>query len=201
MTLIVGLTGGIGSGKTSAANFFSALCIDIVDTDVIAHELTQPKGAAIDAIRQTFTDQFITTDGALNREEMRRLVFSDNGSRRKLETILHPLIRREVARRAALFSAPYGIIVVPLLLETGQYRELIHRILVVDCVERVQIARATARTGLDESAIRAIMATQLSREERLQQADDVIANDADLPNLARQVGALHEKYLALASGN
>ncbi|SEO82439.1 dephospho-CoA kinase [Nitrosovibrio sp. Nv6] len=201
MTLIIGLTGGIGSGKTSAANFFSVLGIDIVDTDVIAHELTQPKGAAIDAIRQTFTDRFITAEGALNREEMRRLVFSDSGSRRKLETILHPLIRDEASRRAALFSAPYGIVVVPLLLETGQYRELIHRILLVDCDECDQIARATARTGLDESTVRAIMATQLSREERLQQADDVITNDADLPHLARQVGVLHEKYLALASGN
>ncbi|SOD42530.1 dephospho-CoA kinase [Nitrosovibrio sp. Nv4] len=201
MTLIIGLTGGIGSGKTSAANFFSALGIDIVDTDVIAHELTQPKGAAIDAIRQTFTDQFITADGALNRKEMRRLIFSDSGARRKLETILHPLIRDEASHRAALFSAPYGIIVVPLLLETGQYRELIHRILVVDCDEHDQIARATARTGLDESAVRAIMATQLSREERLRQADDVIVNDADLPHLARQVGVLHAKYRVLGGGN
>lgn len=199
MPLIIGLTGGIGSGKTTAAKFFASLGADVVDTDAIAHELTQPQGAAIPAIRKIFTGKFITAEGALNRKEMRTLVFSDDGWRRELEAILHPLIRIEVARRAALFSAPYGIVVVPLLLETGGYREMIQRILVVDCNEHDQIARAMARTGMDEQTVHAIMASQLSRQERLRRADDMIANDADVLHLRQQVDALHKKYLALAS--
>lgn len=199
MSLIIGLTGGIASGKTSAAKFFAARGADVVDTDAIAHELTQPGGAAIPAIQYAFSEQFITADGALKRKEMRSLVFSDCHSRRKLEAILHPLIRTEVSRRIARFSAPYGMIVVPLLLETGGYRELVQRVLVVDCSEHDQIARAATRTGLDEQAVRAIMAAQLSREERLQHADDVIINDADIPHLERQANALHQKYLALAN--
>ncbi|PTR10108.1 dephospho-CoA kinase [Nitrosospira sp. Nsp5] len=199
MSLIIGLTGGIGSGKTTAAKFFALLGADVVDTDAIAHELTQPQGAAIPAIRKIFTGKFITAEGALDRKEMRTLVFSDDGWRRELEAILHPLIRIEVARRAALFSAPYGIVVVPLLLETGGYREMIQRILVVDCNEHEQIARAMARTGMDEQTVHAIMASQLSRQERLRRADDVIANDADVLHLRQQVDALHKKYLALAS--
>ncbi|MDQ3186629.1 MAG: dephospho-CoA kinase [Pseudomonadota bacterium] len=198
MPLIIGLTGGIGSGKTSAAKFFAALGAELVDTDVIAHELTQPQGAAIAPIRQVFTKEFITEDGALNRKRMRSLVFSDSESRQKLEAILHPLIRVEAARRTALFTAPYGMIVVPLLLETGGYREMIHRILVVDCCERDQITRTIARTGLDEQTVRAILAMQLSRNERLQQADDVIANDSDMAHLLQQVNTLHRKYLVLA---
>lgn len=199
MSLIIGLTGGIGSGKTTAAKFFVSLGADVVDTDAIAHELTQPQGAAIPAIRKIFTGKFITAEGALNRKEMRTLVFSDDGWRRELEAILHPLIRIEVARRAALFSAPYGIVVVPLLLETGGYCEMIQRILVVDCNEHDQIARAMARTGMDEQTVHAIMASQLSRQERLRRADDMIANDADVLHLRQQVDALHKKYLALAS--
>lgn len=199
MSLIIGLTGGIGSGKTSAAGFFAALGAELVDTDVIAHELTQPQGAAIAAIRKIFTKKFITEEGALNRKKMRDLVFSDNKSRRQLEAILHPLIRVEVARRAALFTAPYGVIVVPLLLETGGYQEMIHRILVVDCHEHDQIVRTVARTGLDEQTVRAIMAAQLSRHERLQQADDVIANDGDMVDLQQQVNILHRKYLTLTN--
>lgn len=199
MSLIIGLTGGIGSGKTTAAKFFAALGADVVDTDAIAHELTQPRGAAIPAIQKIFSGKFITAEGALNRKEMRTLVFSDDGSRRKLEAVLHPLIRIEVARRTAFFSAPYGIIVVPLLLETGGYREMIERILVVDCSEQDQIARAMARTGLDEQTTHAIIATQLSRQERLRRADDVIANDGDMSHLRQQVDMLHKKYLALAN--
>jgi dephospho-CoA kinase len=198
MSLKIGLTGGIGSGKTTAAKFFAALGADVVDTDAIAHELTQPQGAAMPAIRKIFTGKFITAEGALNRKEMRTLIFSDDGSRRKLEAVLHPLIRTEVARRAAFFSAPYGIIVVPLLLETDGYREMIERILVVDCNEQDQISRAMARTGLDEQTAHAIIATQLSRQERLRRADDVIANDGDMSHLQHQVGTLHKKYLALA---
>lgn len=199
MPLMIGLTGGIGSGKTSAANFFSALGADIIDTDVISHELTQSQGRAIAAIREGFTSKFITAEGALKRKEMRSLIFSDSNARRKLEAILHPLIRAEVSHRIELVSTVYGIVVVPLLLETGQYRDMIQRVLVVDSSEHDQIARAIARPGLDEQTVRAIMATQLSREERLQKADDVILNSADMPHLERQVSALHRKYIALAN--
>lgn len=197
--LVIGLTGGIGSGKTSAANIFSTLGAGVIDTDGIAHELTQSGGESISAIRQVFGERYITTEGALNRKEMRNLVFNDTDARRKLEAILHPLIRNEVSRRVALSQAPYLIVVVPLLLETGHYQRLVQRILAVDCGEREQIRRATARSGVDEQTVRAIMAAQVSRGERLRQADDVIVNDADLPNLERQVRALHKKYLALAA--
>jgi dephospho-CoA kinase len=199
MPLIIGLTGGIGSGKTSAAKFFAALGAYVIDTDEIAHELTQPHGAAISPIRQTFSENFITAGGALNREKMRSLVFSDSTSRQKLEAILHPLIRMEATRRAALTFPPYVIMIVPLLLETGDYREMIRRILVVDCDERKQIARTMARNGLGAHEVHAIMAAQIARQKRLQQADDVIVNDSDFAHLQQQVEALHQKYLALSN--
>lgn len=198
MSLIIGLTGGIGSGKTSAAKFFAGLGTCIIDTDEIAHELTQPHGAAIGAIQQAFGKNFITVEGALNREKMRGLVFSDSASRQKLEAILHPLIHMAATRSAALASSPYVIMVVPLLLETGDYREIVQRVLVVDCDEQRQIIRAMARSGLSAQEVRAIMATQITRQQRLQQADDVIVNDCNLAHLQQQVEALHQKYLALA---
>jgi dephospho-CoA kinase len=198
MTLIIGLTGGIASGKTTAATFFAQLGAEILDTDAIAHELTRPQGAAMDAIQQIFGDKFIAMDGALKRSEMRALVFSEGEARKKLEAILHPLIRSEVDRRARSLAGPYGMAVVPLLLETNGYRGLIRRVLVVDCDEQDQIARAISRNGLDERMVGAIMGTQLSRSERLRRADDVIRNDGDMKGLQRQVRCLHEKYLALA---
>ena len=200
MSLVIGLTGGIGSGKSSAAKLFAALGACVIDTDEIAHELTQSHGAAISAIRQNFGEDFITVEGALNREKMRSLVFSDSASRQKLEAILHPLIRMAAARSAALASSPYVIMVVPLLLETGDYREMVQRVLVVDCDEQKQIVRAMARSGLSAHEVRAIMGTQITRQERLQQADDVIVNDSNLAHLQQQVEALHQKYLALSDG-
>ena len=201
MSLIIGLTGGIGSGKTTVATFFAELGVDVVDTDAIAHELTQPRGVAITAIRQVFGEKYITDEDALDRKEMRQLVFCDDNSRRKLEAILHPLIRTEVVRRIALFCGPYGMIVVPLLLETRGYSNIVHRVLVVDSTENAQLARTMARAGADEQTVRGIMSAQLSRAERLQQADDVIVNDLDMSHLKRQVDALHNKYLALANQN
>jgi dephospho-CoA kinase len=198
MALIIGLTGGIASGKTTVAKFFAQLGAEILDTDTIAHELTQPQGAAMEAIQQIFGERFIAIDGALERSEMRALVFSEGEARKKLEAILHPLIRREVNRRARALAGPYGIVVVPLLLETNGYHGLIRRVLVVDCDEQDQIARGITRTGLDERTVRAIMGAQLSRPERLRRADDIIRNDGDMEGLQRQVRCLHEKYLALA---
>jgi dephospho-CoA kinase len=198
MSSVIGLTGGIGSGKTTTAALFAARGAGIVDTDAISHQLTQPGGRAMASIRQAFSESLITRDGGLDRGEMRELIFRDSNARLKLEGILHPLIRAEVAHHVGLLSTPYAIIVVPLLLETGSYHGMIRRVLVVDCSECAQISRATARAGLDEKTVRAIMATQMSRQERLERADDVIFNDADLSQLERQVDAMHRKYLALA---
>ncbi len=197
MPLVIGLTGGIGSGKTSAAKFFTTLGADVIDTDKIAHELTQPQGFAISSIQKSFGKNFITANGELDRKKMRALVFSDGTSRRQLEAILHPLIRKEAARLTTLASSPYIVIVVPLLLETGGYREKVQRILVVDCNEEIQAARAIIRSGLNEQEVHAIMTTQISRQKRLKQADDIIVNDMDILHLQKQVEILHRKYLSL----
>jgi dephospho-CoA kinase len=195
----VGLTGGIGSGKSSAADEFAELGIALVDSDAIAHELTRPGGSAITALRAEFGAEYITAHGALDRPRMRGLVFEDAGAKRRLEGVLHPLIRQETTARVAAARAPYVVLVVPLLLETGAYRELVQRVLVVDCSEATQIARTMARSGLTESEVRAIMAAQLPRAERVARADDVITNDGDRAALREQVRALHERYLALAA--
>lgn len=198
MPYCIGLTGGIGSGKSSAAKIFEELGAAIIDTDEIAHRLTEPAGAAIEAIRGQFGDSYLARDGSLDRVRMRRLVFGDPASKRRLECILHPLIRDESKARLLTARQPYVLIVVPLLLETGAYRGLIDRVLVVDCDEEQQVERATRRSQLSADEVRAIMAAQLPRSERLAQADDVLRNDTDLAALRRQAEALHAKYLALA---
>lgn len=194
----VGLTGGIGSGKTSAAGIFQELGAAIVYTDEIAHDLTRPGGAAVAAIRSEFGADYLAADGGLDRAKMRRLVFTDPVARKKLETILHPLIRRDSQARIAAAQQPYVLVVVPLLLETGAYCELIARVLVIDCDEERQIARTTKRSALSGDEVRLIMAAQLPRAKRLAAADDVLHNDADLEVLRRQAEALHEKYVTLA---
>ena len=196
---VVGLTGGIGSGKSAAANCFAALGVGVVDTDAIAHELTAAGGAAMPALVAAFGADVAMADGALDRSRMRRLVFADPTARGRLEAILHPLIRTLSAERCRLAGSPYVILAVPLLVESGSYRERCDRIVAVDCPESLQISRVMARNGLSEAEVRAIMATQASRAERLAVADDVIANDGDLANLEMQVGELHQKYLRLSS--
>lgn len=198
MVYCVGLTGGIGCGKTTVARLFAELGVGVVDTDEIARELTGANGAAMDAIRAAFGREFITPDGALDRAVMRRLVFADAAARARLERILHPLIRTRAMTAVAKIDAPYALLVVPLLLETQGYRELVQRVLVVDCDERLQVARTMARSHLTEHEVRAIMANQLARAERLRGADDVIVNDGDLDSLRAQVGKLHCTYLELA---
>lgn len=198
MPFCIGLTGGVGSGKTSAARIFQELGAAVVDTDEIAHDLTRPGGAAVTAIRSEFGADYVAADGGLDRAKMRRLVFTDPVARKKLETILHPLIRRDSQARIAAAQQPYVLVVVPLLLETGAYRELIGRVLVIDCDEERQIARAMKRSALSNDEVRAIMAAQLPRAKRLAAADDVLHNDADLEALRRQTEALHEKYATLA---
>ncbi len=201
MGLIVGLTGGIGSGKSAVADRFAALGIPVIDADVIAHELTGPDGAAMAAIRAAFGDEVVAADGRLDRAAMRRQAFADADARRRLEAILHPMIRLEGERRsrAALAAgAPYVILVVPLLVESGGYRDRVDRVLVVSCANDVRIARVAARSGLSRAEVEAIMAAQASDAERLAAADDVIDNGGSLADLAERVAQLHSRYLALA---
>ena len=195
----IGLTGGIGSGKSSAANAFERLGAAIVDTDAIAHELTGPDGAAMPALRAAFGDDYVTPAGALDRARMRTLVFGDPAAKARLEGLLHPRIREAALARAAAAQAPYVMLVVPLLLEKNAYRELVQRVVVVDCSEETQVARVMARSGLTAAEVRAVMAAQLPRAERLARADDVIDNEGDLAALEARVRALHEGYLQLAA--
>jgi len=195
---VIGLTGGIGSGKSTAAGVFGDLGAAVVDTDEIARELTVPGGAAIPAIRERFGADFLTPDGALDRTRMRLLVFRDQAAKKKLEAILHPLIRAEAVARIAAAVQPYVVAVVPLLLETGAYRELTDRVLVVDCPEEEQVRRSAQRSGLTDEDVRAIMAAQLPRAERLARADDVLENTGSIARLRAQVARLHAKYLELA---
>lgn len=194
----VGLTGGIGSGKTLVTDLFAARGVAIIDTDVIAHQLTAPGGLAIAAIGATFGAGFIDAGGAMDRARMRQLVFADAGAKQRLEAILHPLIQQECERAAASATGPYLMFAVPLLVESGRWRERVARILVVDCPEQQQVERVMRRNGLAEAQVRAIMAAQVSRAERLAAADDVIVNDGPLAALAPQVERLHAQYLACA---
>jgi dephospho-CoA kinase len=195
---VVGLTGGIGSGKSAAADEFAALGASIVDTDAIARELTDKGGAALAHIERRFGAAFLDASGAMNRKKMRDHVFADPAAKQALENLLHPLIREESARRIAAASGPYVVHVVPLLLESPGYRSRVDRVLVVDASEQAQLARVRARSGLSADEVRAIMRTQVSRAERLAGADDVIDNSGSLEALRKQVGALHQKYLQFA---
>jgi dephospho-CoA kinase len=199
MGYVVGLTGGIGSGKTTIAGLFAELGAAVVDTDAIAHALTSARGAAMPAIAGAFGDAVLRKDGSLDRAAMRRFCFSDPAARKSLETILHPLIRDEslaCCRRAD--DAPYALLVVPLLIESGAYREHVSRILVVDCDEARQVARTMARSALTEEEVRAIMAAQASRAERLAAANDVLSNTGPRDALRTGVSALHRRYAELA---
>ena len=200
--LIIGLTGGIGSGKSTVAALFAEYGAGIIDTDAIAHFLTQAGGEAIAAIRAAFGDDYITEDGALNRTKMRGLIFSDAAAKQRLEQILHPLIFEQAkAQLLQLQDRPYVLAVVPLLPESRNFRQLARRVLVVDCGEDTQVARVVGRSRLTEAEVRAIIARQTPRAERLRLADDVICNDAGLDSLAVQVAALHKRYLNNANNN
>jgi dephospho-CoA kinase len=194
----VGLTGGIASGKSSVATLFEELGAAVVDTDAIAHELTRPGAGAMAEIGRAFGAAFVAPDGSLERAKMRRLVFNDPDAKAKLEGILHPLIREQARARIVAAQQPYVIVVVPLLIETGAYRDLIQRVLVVDCSEEQQVARAMQRSQLKEGEVRAILAAQLPRAQRLKRADDVIDNDGGIEALRQQIHVLHAGYLTLA---
>ncbi len=194
----VGLTGGIGSGKTFVATLFAERGATIVDTDEIAHRITAPGGAAMAAIREQFGDDYVTEQGALDRARMRALVFADAQAKRRLENILHPLIRQQAELDAANADGDYVIFVVPLLIESSNWRQRVSRVLVVDCPESVQVERVMKRSSLSKDQVHAIMATQVSRQARLDVADDVIVNDGSKENLLPQVERLHALYRVLA---
>ena len=198
MKLVVGLTGGIGSGKSAAADEFARLGATVVDTDAIAHELTAAGGAAVAEIARQFGKAFVDATGAMDRKRMRDLVFTDAEEKQRLEALLHPMIRAESERRIAAAAGSYVIHVVPLLVESPGHRERVARVLVVDCPEALQLSRVRQRSMLPEAQVKRIIASQIKRERRLAAADDVIDNSGSIAALHQQVRELHEKYLALA---
>ena len=199
MPWVVGLTGGIGSGKSAAADAFAARGVTVVDTDAIAHALTRPGGAAIPLVREAFGDDAIAADGAMDRKRIRELVFRDATAKARLEGILHPMIRAESERQVREATGPYAMLVVPLLVESGNYRKRVDRVLVVDCSEEVQVARVGKRSGLAPDEVRRIIAAQVPRAQRLAAADDVIDNSGSLDALQQAVSALHQRYLDQAA--
>lgn len=195
----VGLTGGIGSGKSTVADLFAGRGVTIVDTDLIAHRITAPQGVAMPKIATEFGASFVAPDGSLDRARMRSLVFSDDSARRRLEAITHPLIRSETERARLEATGPYVMLVVPLLVESGAWKSRVERVLTVDCSVETQIDRVMCRNGFTREEVLAIMARQASREARLAAADDVIVNEArTVQALAAEVDTLHHLYLSLS---
>jgi len=196
---ILGLTGGIGSGKSAVVEEFGRLGVHWVDADHAARWVVEPGRPALDAIVDRFGGQVLALDGSLDRAALRDLIFRDPEQRKWLEALLHPLIREETAAHLARATSPYAIMVSPLLIESGQYRQ-VDRVLVIDVPEMLQLERAVRRDASTETQIRAILNAQLSREERLRHADDVLVNDGELASLALEVERLHNFYLTLRGG-
>jgi len=199
----IGLTGGIGSGKSRVADLLGEWGAALIDTDAIAHALTAPGGEAMPAIVQAFGTAAATGEGALNRAWMRDLVFREPQARARLEAILHPLIGVHTERAAAQATGAYLVYVVPLLVESGRWRDRVDRICVVDCDPETQIARVQARSGLTSEAIQRIMAAQAARNTRLAAADDVIVNDGQttVDQLHARAKALHERWCHMAAAS
>lgn len=196
--LVVGLTGGIGSGKTTVANLFAELGVPIIDTDLIARQLVEPGKPALAAIVRQFGDDILQANGELDRSRLADITFQDQAQRLRLEAILHPAIRQEMLRQLADLQTAYTIVVIPLLVETGQSQGL-DRVLLVDCPEAEQIARVTKRDARPVQQIQAIMQSQATRQQRQAIADDVILNAGTLDDLRQQVKQLDHKYRALSS--
>jgi len=201
MAYVVGLTGGIGSGKTAVADAFATLGVEIVDADALAHRISAAGAQGFAAIRVAFGDAIVGADGELDRAALRHLVFADVAARRRLEGILHPLIRAEAERQVRSWRGAYGIVVVPLLLEREGLRSIIDRILVVDCPEDEQVRRVVARSGLSTEEVHAIMATQFDRARRRAAADDIVDNSGTISAIAPQVRALDRRYRELAAAH
>jgi len=198
---VIGLTGGIGSGKSLVASRLQALGATVVDSDEISRALTSAGGEAMPALREAFGAGFVAADGALDRDAMRSLVFADASARTRLEAILHPAIRRRSDRDLAAASGPYAIVVVPLLFESRGYLDRVGRVAVVDCSEALQVARTVARSGLGEGEVRAVMAAQWPRWRRLQSADDVLWNGGTIEEVAAQCEKLHLSYCEKAAAS
>jgi dephospho-CoA kinase len=197
---LIGLTGGIGSGKTAVSNLFAQLGAGIVDTDLIAHQITAPGGKAIPQIRDHFGSEFIDNGGALDRAKMRSLVFQNPEAKKALEAITHPLIRQETLRQAGQLTdagVPYLLLVVPLLIESGAWIDQIDYLVVVDCPEETQIQRVMHRSNLSRTEVEAILKAQASRQERLAHANAVIDNQGKLSELKTAVQELHQKILGI----
>jgi dephospho-CoA kinase len=195
--LRIGLTGGIGSGKSSAAAMFARRGVPVIDADEIAKQLVAPGQPAYERIIQRFGKEIVDSDGFIDRGRLRRHVFDDPASRRELEAILHPRVHQEIQRQLRALRAPYCVIVIPLLFEANQ-QDLVDRIVVIDAAEDTQVQRVAARSSLAEDEIRKIIAAQIGRNVRLRQAHDVITNDGGLEQLEERVNALHTRYLDLA---
>jgi dephospho-CoA kinase len=195
--LKIGLTGGIGSGKTAATEHFQQLGITVVDADVVAREVVVPGTPALAQIVAHFGEQILDASGALDRAQLRQIIFSNPAEKSWLEALLHPLIREEILHQLNQASSPYVILVSPLLFETGQHL-LVDRTLLIDAPETLQITRASARDNNSEQSIRNIIASQMPRAQKLAMADDVICNDRDLATLQANVVTQHQKYLELA---
>jgi dephospho-CoA kinase len=198
---LVGLTGGIGSGKSEVAALFAARGADVLDADDIAHAISHPGEAGHRAIVDALGAAFVAADGKLDRAALRTRAFADPAFRRELEELLHPLIGARIEEAIARLSGPYGLLVVPLLLERGGMRKHVARVLVVDCTEKEQVRRVRLRSGLAEDEVRRIMATQLPRAARLAQADDIIDNSGPREALVPQVDRLDRRYRELGAGS
>lgn len=195
--LIIGITGGIGSGKSAASDYLAEQGITVVDADRVSRQVVEPGQPALDKIRAHFGDRVIQADGTLDRRALRELVFDDPEQRRVLENITHPAIVEEMRRQLTGSDSPYTVLVSPLLLETDQYR-MVDRVLLVDVPESVQLERTARRDEVPGDQVRRIMAAQMDREDRRRRADDIVSNDGTLADLHRQLDELHKQYLEMA---
>lgn len=197
-TFSVALTGGVASGKSAVAERFARRGVAVIDADIVAREIVAPHGAVLAEVADVFGHHFITADGQLDRRAMRAHVFADSVARSRLEAILHPRIHAEIVSQAAIVAAPYALLVIPLLLESGRY-DWVDRVLVIDVPRELQIDRLMRRDGITMSLAESMLAAQVSREKRLASADDVIQNNGTLADLDDQVQRLHKMYLFLAA--
>lgn len=195
---VVGLTGGIGSGKSAAAEIFRAFGIEVIDADALAREVVEPGQPALSDIATHFGKELLAADGSLDRAALRKIVFTNPDEKKWLENLLHPLIAELLQRRLIATTSPYAILESPLLLETEQHK-LVERVLVIDASEETQMARAMARDGSDEAVIRSIIASQIDRAKRVQLADDLVSNEQGLEQLKENIEALHNKYMGMVS--
>lgn len=198
--LVIGLTGGIGSGKTAASDYLASKGIGVVDADLAARVVVEPGQPALAAIQQRFGGGVIQADGALDRRALREIVFADSNARKDLEAITHPAIGKEIIRQLSLSTSPYTLLVSPLLLESSQHK-LANRILLIDAPESVQLSRTASRDKVAEAQVKAIMEAQMPREEKRRRADDIVMNDADLATLHQQLDTLHDTYLKMAESH